>query len=58
MIMFLVLPILTIWNCVPELTKDCIDMTILRVCVWAYSVGPAISDAISWWVYTVITRLL
>jgi hypothetical protein len=49
--MLLVLPILAIWACVPELAKDCIDMTNSSSTYLGIAVGAAIGAVISWWVY-------
>jgi uncharacterized membrane protein len=49
--MLLVLPILAIWGCVPELAKHCIDMTNSSSTYLGIAVGAAIGAVISWWVY-------
>jgi predicted RNase H-like nuclease (RuvC/YqgF family) len=47
----LLLPIFVIWGCVPELTKDCIDMTNTSSTYLSIIIGAAIGVAISWWIY-------
>ena len=49
--MLTVLPILAMWGCIPELTKDCIDMTNSSSTYLGIAVGAAIGAVISWWVY-------
>ena len=41
----------TIWGCVPELSKDCQDMTNLASTYFSIVVGAIIGAAISWWIY-------
>ena len=45
------LPILALWGCLPELTKDCIDMTNSSSTYLGIVVGVAIGAVISWWIY-------
>lgn len=45
------LPILAIWGCIPELTKDCIDMTNSSSTYLGIVAGVAIGAVISWWIY-------
>jgi hypothetical protein len=49
--MLLALPILATWGCIPELTKDCVDMTNSSSTYLGIAVGAAIGDVISWWIY-------
>jgi predicted MFS family arabinose efflux permease len=49
--MLLVLPILAIWGCLPELAKDCTDMTNSSSTYLGIAIGAAIGAVISWWVY-------
>jgi hypothetical protein len=45
------LSILAIWGCIPELTKDCIDMTNSSSTYLGIAGGAAIGAVISWWIY-------
>ena len=45
------LPIFAIWGCVPEITKNCPDMTNSSSTYIGITVGAAIGLAISWWIY-------
>jgi len=47
----LLLSVFVIWGCVPELTKDCIDMTNTSSTYLSIIIGAGIGVAISWWVY-------
>ena len=47
----LLLPVSIIWGCVPELTKDCIDMTNTSSTYLSIIIGAGIGVAISWWIY-------
>ena len=47
----LLLLVFVIWGCVPELTKDCIDMTNTSSTYLSIIVGAGIGVAISWWIY-------
>jgi hypothetical protein len=49
--MLLLFQILSIWGCIPEFTKDCIDMTNSSSTYLGIIVGAAIGAVISWWVY-------
>lgn len=45
------LSILAIWGCIPEVTKDCIDMTNSSSTYLGIVGGAAIGAVISWWIY-------
>jgi type II secretory pathway component PulF len=45
------LPILAIWGCLPELTKDCVDMTNSSSTYLGIVVGAAVGAIIAWWIY-------
>lgn len=45
------LPILAIWGCIPELTKECVDMTNSSSTYLGIVAGVAIGGLISWWIY-------
>jgi uncharacterized membrane protein YgaE (UPF0421/DUF939 family) len=43
--------ILAIWGCIPELSKDCIDMTNTSSTYLSIIIGAIIGAIVSWWVY-------
>lgn len=43
--------ILTVWGCIPELSKDCIDMTNTSSTYLSILIGAVIGAIVSWWVY-------
>jgi hypothetical protein len=43
--------LLDIWGCIPELTKDCQDMTNASSTYLGIAVGAVIGGIISWWIY-------
>ena len=45
------LPVLAIWGCIPELTKNCLDMTNASSTYLGIVGGVAIGAVISWWIY-------
>ena len=45
------LPILAIWGCIPELARDCLDMTNASSTYIGIVAGVAIGGLISWWIY-------
>jgi gas vesicle protein len=45
------LPILAIWGCIPELTKNCVDMTNSSSTYLGIVGGAAIGAVITWWIY-------
>jgi hypothetical protein len=47
------LSILAIWGCIPELAKDCIDMTNSSSTYLGIAGGAAIGAVISWWRYNI-----
>jgi predicted RNase H-like nuclease (RuvC/YqgF family) len=49
--MVLLLLLFVIWGCVPELTKDCVDMTNTSSTYLSIIIGAGIGVAISWWIY-------
>jgi hypothetical protein len=42
---------LVIWGCMPELTKDCVDMTNASSTYLGVVIGAIIGGIITWWVY-------
>jgi uncharacterized membrane-anchored protein YhcB (DUF1043 family) len=47
----LLLPVFEIWGCVPELAKECIDMTNTSGTYLSIIIGAVIGVVISWWIY-------
>jgi len=43
--------LLFIWGCIPELSKDCQDMTNSSSTYFSMAVGAVIGAVISWWIY-------
>ncbi len=43
--------ILALWGCIPELSKDCIDMTNTSSTYLSILIGAVIGAVVSWWVY-------
>ena len=43
--------LLIIWGCIPELTKDCQDMTNASSTYIGIAIGAVIGGIISWWIY-------
>jgi hypothetical protein len=42
---------LPVWGCLPELTKNCVDMTNASSTYLSLGLGAIIGAAISWWIY-------
>ena len=40
-----------LWGCIPEITKDCQDMTNASSTYLGIAVGATIGGIISWWIY-------
>ena len=43
--------ILAIWGCMPELNKECMDMTNASSTYLSIALGAIIGAVISWWIY-------
>jgi hypothetical protein len=43
--------VLAAWGCIPELTKDCQDMTNASSTYLGIIIGAAIGGVVSWWIY-------
>jgi uncharacterized membrane-anchored protein YhcB (DUF1043 family) len=43
--------ILAIWGCVPEITRNCIDMTNTSSTYLSIALGAVVGTIISWWIY-------
>jgi uncharacterized membrane protein len=42
---------LALWGCIPELTKNCVDMTNASSTYLSLGLGAIIGAVISWWIY-------
>ena len=49
--------ILSIWGCMPELSKDCIDMTNASSTYLGVIIGAIIGGIITWWVYNTQNKI-
>jgi hypothetical protein len=49
----MVIPILVIWGCVPEITRSCLDMTNASSTYFSIAIGAVVGALISWWVYKI-----
>ncbi|OLD33307.1 MAG: hypothetical protein AUI61_01195 [Thaumarchaeota archaeon 13_1_40CM_2_39_13_2] len=48
----MMLPVLfSIWGCVPEISKECVDMTNAASTYLGIMVGAIIGSVVSWWIY-------
>jgi Na+/glutamate symporter len=43
--------IYAIWGCIPEITRDCIDMTNAGSTYFGLMIGAILGGIISWWIY-------
>jgi hypothetical protein len=43
--------LLALWGCMPELTKNCVDMTNASSTYLSLGLGAIIGAVISWWIY-------
>jgi hypothetical protein len=44
---------LALWGCIPEITRDCIDMTNASSTYLSIALGAIVGGLISWWVYKI-----
>lgn len=49
----MVLTILVVWGCVPEITRGCVDMTNASSTFLSIAIGAVVGALISWWVYKI-----
>jgi uncharacterized membrane-anchored protein YhcB (DUF1043 family) len=49
----MIFQILALWGCIPEITRDCIDMTNASSTYLSIVLGVIIGGLISWWVYKI-----
>ena len=43
--------IFAIWGCIPEITRDCIDMTNAGSTYLGLIIGATLDSIINWWIY-------
>jgi uncharacterized membrane protein len=49
----MVLPILVVWGCMPEVTSGCVDMTNASSTYLSITIGAIVGALISWWIYKI-----
>ena len=49
----MILPILVLWGCMPEITRGCVDMTNTSSTYLSIAIGAVVGALISWWVYKI-----
>lgn len=49
----MIFQILAPWGCIPEITRDCIDMTNASSTYLRIALGAIVGALISWWVYKI-----
>jgi uncharacterized membrane protein len=49
----MVLPILAVWGCMPEITKGCMDMTNASSTYLSIAIGAVVGALVSWWLYNI-----
>ena len=49
----MILQALAIWGCIPEITRNCIDMTNASSTYLSIVLGAIVGGLISWWVYKI-----
>ena len=49
----MILPILVLWGCMPEITRGCVDMTNTSSTYLSIAIGAVVGVLISWWVYKI-----
>jgi hypothetical protein len=49
----MVLPLLVVWGCMPEITRGCLDMTNASSTYLSIAIGAVVGALISWWVYKI-----
>jgi uncharacterized membrane protein len=49
----MIIPILVIWGCVPEITRGCLDMTNASSTYLSIAIGAIVGALISWWIYKI-----
>ena len=47
----MLLQILALWGCMPEIARDCVDMTNASSTYLSIALGAIVGAVISWWIY-------
>jgi uncharacterized membrane protein len=47
----MILSILAVWGCMPEVTKGCMDMTNASSTYLSIAIGAVVGALVSWWLY-------
>src|ERR671922_1828950 len=48
---YMLLQILALWGCIPEITSGCVDMTNASSTYLSIALGAIVGAVISWWIY-------
>ena len=49
----MIVQILALWGCMPEMTKGCVDMTNSSSTYLSIALGAILGALISWWIYKI-----
>jgi uncharacterized membrane protein len=49
----MILSILAVWGCMPEVTKSCMDMTNASSTYLSIAIGAVVGALVSWWLYKI-----
>jgi uncharacterized membrane protein len=49
----MVLSVLVVWGCMPEITRGCVDMTNASSTYLSIVIGAVVGALITWWVYKI-----
>jgi uncharacterized membrane protein YgaE (UPF0421/DUF939 family) len=49
----MILSILAVWGCMPEITKGCMDMTNASSTYLSIAIGAVVGALVSWWLYKI-----
>ena len=49
----MILPILAVWGCMPEITNGCMDMTNATSTYLSIAIGAVVGALVSWWLYKI-----
>jgi membrane protein implicated in regulation of membrane protease activity len=49
----MIFQMLVFWGCIPEITRECVDMTNASSTYLSITLGAIVGGLISWWVYKI-----
>ena len=49
----MILSVLAVWGCMPEVTKGCMDMTNVSSTHLSIAIGAVVGALVSWWLYNI-----